>query len=792
MDVGKPRSGWCNFGDRIPSPGLIANGLGFSVGVGILFLAPALPPLWLSVPLAALAVSSAWRLPLLWPLAFGATGLLWAEMHVHQVLREPFPESLARQDIELTGRIAGLPGTAGDPVRFLFRVERARAAGRDIAFEGVVRLSWYRDTPELSAGERWRLIVRLKPPHGFANPGGFDYERWLFQQDIKATGYVRHVAENLRLDPGPGIYLVDRWRQRLRERLGAILEGNIGDVLVRALVLGDRSGLRPEQWEVLTRTGTNHLIAISGLHVGLVAGFLFFLSRWSWSRSVRLSLLMAAPRAAAIIALAGALAYSALAGFAVSTQRALIMSAVVLGAVLFSRTLRPTSGITLALVGVLTLDPGAVLSHGFWLSFCAVALLLYALGQRLAVGRFWSKWGRAQWAVAVGLFPLLLLLFGRASLISPAVNLIAVPLISLLLPAVLVASLLGLTLGLELPLVLVAKVLGLGFALLEWASEWTWAAETMSWRPVWVWADAFVGAALLLAPRGLPGRWLGLLFLSPLALVRPPAPGQGEAEFTLLDVGQGLAVVVQTNRHVLVYDTGPGFLSGFNTGSAVVLPYLRHKGVDRIDTLLITHGDKDHAGGFAGLRDRISIGRVLSGEPQAIVDGRATPCLAGEDWTWDGVDFEILYPDAPRREGNESSCVLRISAQGAVGGVLLTGDIETATEAALVAERPDRLKSTILVAGHHGSGSSTSAPFLEAVGPRFVLYSAGFANRFGFPAKAVRERVAAQGAVQLDTASAGAISFRLQATGIQGPWMYRRDREHLWSHRVSRAGASLR
>ena len=794
MKMSEQRQGWRDFRQRPQGPGLIANGIGFAAGTGILFLLPVLPPLWSPFLLAGSLLGVAWRLPSLRPLAFGAVGFLWANIQVCQVLCEPFPEHLARRDIELTGRIASLPGGTGEAVRFLFRVERALLAGADIDFDGLVRLSWYRDAPELAAGERWRLVARLKPPHGFANPGGFDYERWLFQQGIKATGYVRDSDENLRLDPGPGVYVIDRLRQRLRERIGEMLKGSAGEPLVRALVLGDRSGLGPEQWEVLTRTGTNHLIAISGLHVGIVAGFLFFLSRWVWSRSARLTLWIAAPRAAAIAALTGAVAYSALAGFAVSTQRALIMLAVVLGAVLSSRTIRPASGIVLALVGVLILDPRAVLSYGFWLSFGAVAALLYALGQRLAVDGLWSKWGRAQWAVALGLLPLLLLLFGRASLIAPAVNLIAIPLFSLvLLPAVLVASLIGLIPGLELPLVLTAQVLEWGFGLLEAVSGWTWAATTVPWHPGWVWVAAFSGSALLLAPRGLPGRWLGLVLLLPLASVRPPAPGYGEAKFTLLDVGQGLAAVVRTSRHALVYDTGPRFRSGFNTGDAVVRPYLNHEGIGRIDVLVISHGDRDHAGGYSGLNGKISIARILAGEPREIPGRTAARCLAGERWSWDGVDFEILHPPTVGREGNNSSCVLRVSTRGAdaSASVLLTGDIEADVEGVLVAEQPERLESNILVAGHHGSNTSTSTAFLEAVAPRFVLYAAGFANRFGFPSDAVRERVRVQGAVQLDTGSAGAIVFRLRAAGIEGPWTYRGEKRRLWMHRTQEAGASF-
>lgn len=761
--------------------GLATSALAFASGAGVLFLLPSLPPLWLPVLLVAMLFALARRLAPLRPLAFATIGFLWAQVHVCQVLCAPFPERFSGQNLELTGWIAGLPGETGEASRFLFKVEVAHSDGRDTGFDGLVRLNWYRGAPKLLAGERWRLTARLKPPHGFANPGGFDYERWLFQQGIKATGYVRGSAENLRLDVGPGGYVIDRWRQRLRERIAEVLGGSTGEGLVRALVLGDRSGLDPGQWEVLTRTGTNHLIAISGLHVGIVAGFVFFLFRWGWSRSARLSLFFPAPRAAAVAALSAAVAYSALAGFSVSTQRALIMLAVVLGAILAARTIRPGSGIALALLGVLVVDPLALLSYGFWLSFGAVAALLFALGQRVAAGGLWSKWGQAQWAVALGLLPLLFLLFGRASLIAPLVNLIAVPLFSLaLLPAVLVSSLVGLIPGFGLPLELSATALEWSFRALEAVSDLSWAAAFVCARPTWVWAAAFAGAVLLLAPRGFPGRWLGLFLLAPLSLAHPPMPGAGEAQFTLLDVGQGLAAVVRTRNHALVYDTGPRYPSGFNTGSAVVLPYLRHAGVANIDVLVLSHGDRDHAGGFAGLDGKFPVGRILGGEPGEIPGTTAMPCLAGDGWIWDGVEFEFLYPVSAGREGNDSSCVLRVSTHGA--SVLLPGDVDKGVEAELLAAKPERLRGTILVAAHHGSDTSTGNAFLDAVSPRYVLYSVGYGNRFGFPAEAVRERVAAKGGVQLDTASGGAIEFRLGSTGVDGPRLFRREEARLWTH----------
>ena len=760
---------------------------GFVLGVCLLQWLPALPdPRILLAVLVPLLVFYRRMDPLRW-IAPLALGFVWAWSHAAWYLQGAIAPELEGRDLTLVGVVTGLPEPRGSGTRFTFDVHALEGVkGEDgeqraRRFSGSVRLTWYRGAPELWAGERWRLRVRLKAPHGFSNPGGFDYEGWLFRQGIRATGYVRADPANERLAAAG--WGVDALRQEIRERLHSSVDDSGALGLIQALVLGDRSGIGQEQWEVLTRTGTNHLIAISGLHVGILAGLAFFLVRWSWRRSLWLIQRLAADRAAAVGALLAAAGYAALAGFSVSTQRALIMLAVVFGAVLLRRTLRPATGLLAALTLVLVLDPMASLSYGFWLSFAAVAVLLYGMGRRVGAGGLLWRWGRAQWLVALGLLPLLLLMFGRASVVAPLVNLLAVPLFStLLLPWVLLSALLAVTLELQWPLSGAAWLLTQGFAGLEWLASQPWAAWTLPDQPVWAWLLAFAGVALLLAPRGLPGRWTGAVMLLPLFLIQPAVPGAGAFRFTLLDVGQGLAAVIQTHRHLLLFDTGPLFSSGFNTGAAVIAPFLRARGLRRIDRLVVSHGDKDHAGGLAGLAGTIPMGEILSGEPGELRGVSAELCRSGMEWSWDGVRFRILHPGLPLpASSNNRSCILQV--QNGSGSVLITGDAEVDVERRLAAELGGALRSSVLVAGHHGSDTSTSDAFLREVAPEYVLFSAGYRNRYGFPRPRVQARVAAASAAALDTSHGGAIELLFPREGLlTAPRSHRRERRRYWTH----------
>ncbi|MCK5640480.1 MAG: DNA internalization-related competence protein ComEC/Rec2, partial [Gammaproteobacteria bacterium] len=537
----------------------------------------------------------------------------------------------------------------------------------------------------------------------------------------------------------------------------------------------------PRQWEVLIATGTNHLMAISGLHIGLVAGLVYLLVRWLWVFAGSLALTVPAPKAGAFAALLAAMVYAALAGFSIPTQRALVMIAVAMGAVLLQRHVLPRQGLALALLLVLLLDPLAVLAPGFWLSFAAVAVILYGMAGRLSPRGIWWRWGRVQWLVAIGLLPFMLLLFGRVAPLSPLANIIAVPWMGfLVVPLTLLGALL---------LPLTEPVANLLLTSAVWLVELLWpllegladASSGLQFPapPLWAMLPGLIGMAWLLAPRGWPVRGLGIIGLLPMLLNSPAKPNAGEVWLTLLDVGQGLATVVQTTNHVLVYDTGPRFSDSFDTGKAVVAPYLQHRGIGRIDTLVISHGDNDHIGGAQSLSRALPVEEILTSVPGKIPWQRSTPCQRGQQWRWDGVDFEVLHPPSHyRSRGNDGSCVIRVSSRA--GDVLLTGDIEALSELELVLQEADALQTRILIAPHHGSKTSSNESFVTAVAPEYVLLPVGYRNRYGLPNAEVVSRYQKAGSRLLDTASHGAISVVMGSQHDILPTTYRSFARRYW------------
>ena len=753
--------------------------LGLLAGIMLAFEVTRLPsPVWLLALLPAVPFLFHRRAVVRLPAAV-LVGMLWAWGYAHVLLSPGLNPSLEGVDLVLDGRVVGLVEARSHSIRFLFEPVNAPPGIPD-----RLRLNWYRTEARPVPGELWRFTLRLKRPNGFQNPGGFDYEGWLFQQHVGATGYVRNRGEARRLDPG--ICTLDCVRTHLRARLveQAAELPHFGVLL--ALAMGDRSQIDARTWETLLSTGTNHLVAISGLHIGFVGGLVFFALRRLVSTVPALCHRAPATRWAAAGGLVAACIYAALAGFTVPTQRALLMLAVPFGAILLGRQVRASNGLAVALAVVLLIDPAAVLSGGFWLSFTAVALLLFGFAGRLGQARQILGWTRAQYLLGLGLVPLTTLWFQRAAIAAPLANLVAVPWVSLgIVPLVLLGALVSVFHG---PL---GAVL---FQLASWLfTPLWWLLEALAARPELVWIRAapgpvpFVLAALgitwLLLPRGVPGRLLGLFCCLPLLLPVSSRPVPGAAEVALLDVGQGLAAVVTTANHVLLFDAGPRFSPEFDTGEAVVVPFLRGRGIDRIDTFIVSHGDNDHIGGAASVLSALRVERLLASDPvHGDLAGGARPCAAGQAWVWDGVTFEVLNPaQAYRGSENNGSCVLRVQAGDQA--VLFSGDIEAEAEWALVHRYGARLQSEVLVVPHHGSATSSTDFFLDAVRPEVALVSRGYRNRFGFPKAEVMERYRSRGVKLLDTAQGGALIFMLTTEGWGPVSAYRETHLHLWNRK---------
>ena len=725
-------------------------------------------------------------------------GFLWALLRAHWVLDVSLPAHLQGQDVFVTGVIASIPVEDELKHRFEFDIETAELKPQsfrssEISTLGKVQLSWYKTRSEattknsihLKAGQRWQFWLRLKQPHGFMNPGGFDYEKWLYQKHIRATGYVRINAEKeqfaKKLNDDVSGYFLLSLRQSLYEQLLNITSQHKYRGILVALAMGERSGITQQQWQVFRATGTSHLVAISGLHIGLLAGFVFLITRRVWPYLGSAALYLAAPRAAAIAALLVASAYAALSGFAIPAQRALIMLFIIMFAIFQRHKVRSSEILSFALLCVLLLDPISVLSPGFWLSFTAVLIISIAAFGRLSTGKSILVWGQLQWRISLALIPLLVFLFQQASIISPLTNLVAIPTVSVLVvPLVLLAS----TFTSLLPDVSVIvfngadTLLTVLWHLLSYSAEIP-GSQWFAVKPdVLTLCLASIGFVLLLAPKGWPAKYWGLFLIIPLLYPDTNSPEHGEVDFTLLDVGQGLSAVIQTKHNTLVFDTGPKFSPAFNTGAAVVIPFLRQKGINKIDMLILSHKDNDHRGGFTSIRDEFPIEQFLS----SYGEQGSKACFAGQHWQWDGVQFEILNPDpsVSYKKRNNASCVLRVSADSS--SLLISADIEKKTENDLVQHYPEQLKATYLVVPHHGSQTSSSQRFLEAIKPVYALIPVGYRNRYRMPHDRVLQRYQGMSIPILKTSEAGAISVKLgQKSSEYMPVAYRQSASKYWN-----------
>ncbi len=780
--------------------------LAFAFGIWLLQGLPALPePAWLLVlllPVAAISkLNSVFCQRVLILIFTGCLGFAWAALFAHWRLSDALPTQWEGHDVEVIGVVASMPTIGEHGVRFRFDVEQVLSAGAEVPRH--ILLNWYsRNSDELArpsplhAGERWQWTVRLKRPHGNANPHGFDYEAWLLEQNVRATGYVRESSLAKRLTRtviAPG-YIIERARESIRAHMQSVLQQQRYGAVLVALAIGDQSAIAQADWDLFWQTGIGHLISISGLHVTMIAGLMFAVAYFLWRRSPRLTLGWPARKAASVAGVAAALGYAVLAGLSIPTQRTLMMVAVFAVALWRNRFTSPTQLLCTALLLVLLFDPLAVNSAGFWLSFAAVGLIFY-----VTVGRSRSadnsiiadlsmrliNAARMQWAVTIGLAPLLLGMFQQVSLISPLANAIAIPLVSFV---VVPLTLIGTVPGLESMLQLAHQALALSMHGLEAARDMPSAQWSSAAPAGWAMATAIAGVLWLLLPRGVPARWLGWVGLLPLFVVAAPRPDDDAFWVTTLDVGQGLATVVQTAHHALLYDTGPRFTSETDSGNRVVAPYLRATGVQHLDGMIVSHDDADHSGGALSVLRAVPIEWIMAslprGHPLEHAARAFIPCTGGQSWQWDGVRFDVLHPGPSSNvaaiRDNDRGCVLKISSR--FGSMLLPADIEAASEQEIVQRHSANLLSTVMISPHHGSKTSSSADFLAAVQPKFVVVSAGYRNRFGHPKQEILQRYEATGAALYRSDRDGAVTFRFDEQGVRAEAFREIARRYWYGH----------
>ena len=748
--------------------------LALLAGAGACLLLPRLPPWpWLA---AAFAFGLGFwirggrgRLPGVLACGFGLAGL-----HAASTLAQQLPEPLEQQSFVLEGHVLDLPRREARRTQFSFEVDTD--ASQPAALRGKhLQLAWYDDFKmpagtqpprfALRAGSRWQLCAKLRAPRGLRNPGGFDSEKQALADHVAATGYVCDAASSEQLARGEGI---DAWRERMSARIAAAVPNSTSRFL-RALAVGDTSAIGDDDWAVLRAVGVTHLIAISGFHVGIVAGFFALVAALAWRLFPRFGCRIPRQHAAASAAIMGALAYAAVAGFALPTVRTLLMIAVVAFARLLRRAWRTVDVLAVSMMAILLVDPLALLAAGFWLSFAGVAWLLWCLPP--GTDRSWlallREFFNAQAVATIGMLPLGAVLFGQASLAGPLANLVAIPWWSLV---VVPLSLLGT--GLEAlhrglgteAWRLAAMLFDLSWPFFERLAASPLALASLPESPWFALPLALLGAFWLLLPRGVPGKWLALLLWLPLAWPGRGLPALGDADITVLDVGQGLSVMVRTAHHTLLYDMGPAIPDGFDAGDRVVVPALHALGVHRLDMAVVSHGDNDHAGGFPAVARVFPPALALTPEgAPPLPHGR--PCLAGTRWNWDGVRFRFLHP--PRYFpylGNEAGCVLRI--EGAHGSLLLTADIDDVVERDLLRRDRVSLRADVVVVAHHGSNGSSDPGFVAATGAHVALISAGYGNRFQHPRPEAVQRWRDAGAKVLVTMETGAMRVRFSQGGV--------------------------
>lgn len=735
----------------------------FIVGQLLLQFFSVLPAVWMII--------LSWILALLFcrgKLLIGIISLLagftWTYGHALWQLSLQIPDELENTAISVQGEIIAPPVVKPTSTQILFNT----------ANWGTLQLSWYEEIPILKKGQIWDLTVRLKKPRNYANPGGFDYARYLFLNKISATGYIDPRGQSVLMSTAHDQFSI---RQHIALQIDERLQQRDAAALIKGLAVGIRDTMTDAQWALLQKTGTSHLLAISGLHIGLVSGLVFFCMRRFWAYLPRMPLYIPAPCVAAVMAIFAAFIYAALAGFSLPTQRALIMIVVIMCAKISRYQFKNSDVLALSALLIVLWDPFAVYSASFWLSFIAVAILFFASQDKI------SKWSQAlhlQWLISLGLTPFVIIYFKQIAWLSPVANMLAIPWASFTVVPLTLLGVLSSFIDMHMATffwLLAESALNYldGFLQIIAKIPYAWQAYAINDNRVLL--ALCGGVFLLLLPRAVPGKFLGVLLISALIFVRTPKPEYKEVWLTVLDVGQGLSSVIQTENHVLIYDAGMRF-DTFDLGETVVMPFLKQNNIQDIDLLVLSHDNLDHTGGAPYLMQNLAIKRLVSGEPIRDLSVQER-CRAGEQFEWDGVYFSFLYPAVHHHHNsNNNSCVLKITTGSQ--SILFTGDIESLGESWLIENAKTQLPSTILVAPHHGSRTSSTLPFVQAVKAEHVIFTTGYRNRYNFPRNDVVERYRTRNALIYNTADTGAVTFKISPENIEEIHLFREDNQYWW------------
>ncbi|HEY0843161.1 DNA internalization-related competence protein ComEC/Rec2 [Methylotenera sp.] len=788
---------------------MVVFALGFVLGAFCLQQMPVLPDLiWslLILPFACINIylrNAQFRYiaeirQSFWLLIAVLLGFFWAAAVASLRLADALPAEWQNKPIELVGVVASVPTLTEQGARFNFTVERVIT--KNAVVPKHISLSVYRKRDYLTQmqeddqlldyqpGQRWQLTAKLKRPHSAQNPHGFDFESWLLAENIRANGSVKGKPAMLEGFVWQPQYVVECIRQLVKLRIANVLADKQYSGVIQALVMGDDSQIAVQDWQLFLRTGITHLMSISGLHITMLSGLMFALVSFVWRCIPHFANQIPTRKAATFAAVITALVYGLIAGFSVPTQRTLYML-MVFGAALWSgRRFVIAQVLAFALFIVVLIDPWAVIAAGFWLSFGAVALLSFAMGARVAQPHWLKIALRTQWAVTIGMLPLLLILFHQASIISPLANAVAIPIISFFVTPL---ALLGSFLPIDWSLHLAYYLLHYCVVFLQWLNQLPVAVWQQHAPVLWTLAPALIGVVWMLLPRGWPMRWLGVFGLLPMLFLQPDRPMPGDMKVTVLDVGQGLSVVVQTAQHTLLYDAGAKFNQQSDAGSRIVVPFLQGEGVQKLDGFIVTHDDNDHSGGMFSVLALMPVGWFASSMPDTTLIPTNTEqmkCYAGQIWQWDGVDFEVLHPSLQDYEyseikDNDCSCVLKVTS--ASGSLLLTGDIERRAESALLATYQGQdsaiLKSDVIVVPHHGSKTSSTPDFIQAVAPSIAIFTVGYLNRFRHPRSEVVSRYLAidTKVMRSDYHGAVTLSFHKKQSSPQievAAWRYQQKR----------------